>query len=207
MRKHLKKGLVFGGVFLIVLGIILGAINSTEGPEESIWEKVDEEENTYFKETEQKENMGFDEPVQSIEYGELEQSTEESAPAAGEINELTYDDAQLLMKVAQAEAGNQGEEGMWLVMSVVMNRKENHSFPDTIRAVIYQDHQFATVSNGSIDKVELSAECHEALARIESGDIAPQIIAFETIESSALDEYFTRAFEFRDHRFYTKKCE
>lgn len=121
--------------------------------------------------------------------------------------EITYEEAQLLLKVAQAEAGNQGSDGMWLVMSVVLNRVNNSEFPDSITDVINQKYQFSTVLNGSIDKVEISPECHEALARIERGDIAPEIIAFETTKSKTLDKYFSCAFTYRDHQFYTLREE
>lgn len=121
------------------------------------------------------------------------------------VYEFTYNEAQDLLKVAFAEAGNQGEEGMWLVMSVVINRKESDTFPDTIYEVIHQPHQFSTVSNGSINKVEITEEAHLALARIESGDVKPEIIGFETLGSRVLDKYFDRAFEYKDHRFYVEK--
>ena len=109
------------------------------------------------------------------------------------------------MKVAQAEAGNQGEDGMWMVMSVVMNRVDNSDFPNNVTDVIYQKHQFSSVCNGGIDSVEISKEAHKALARIERGDIAPEIIGFEIAGNSSLENYFARAFTYRDHTFYTSR--
>lgn len=122
-----------------------------------------------------------------------------------EVNEFSIEDAQLLLKVAQAEAGNQGEDGMWLVMSVVLNRRDSEQFPDTIKEVIYQKSQFATVTNGAISKVEVSPECHMALSRIERGEIAPEVIGFETKDSNTLDEYFKCVFGYRNHKFYVLK--
>lgn len=119
--------------------------------------------------------------------------------------EVSYDEAQLLLKVAEAEAGNQGSDGMWLVMSVIVNRVNSGDFPDSINDVIYQKNQFSTVSNGAIDRVEISAEAHEALARIEKGDVAKEIIAFENVKNDFLSRYFWAAFEHKDHRFYTVK--
>ena len=121
------------------------------------------------------------------------------------VIELPIEDAQLLMQVAEAESGNQGEDGMWLVMSVVINRMEGDDFPETIEGVVYQEGQFATVKNGAIDRVEISNECHMALARIEKGEVAKNIVAFENKGSSYLDKYFSSAFEYKDHRFYTRK--
>lgn len=149
-----------------------------------------------------------DPPVIVCETGFIERTHEVK------INEFTFEEAQALMKLATAEAGNQGEDGMWLVMSTVLNRRSEEDWPDSILDVIYEHHktkdgrtiyQFETVSNGMIDRVEISQEAHDALARIEKGEVAPQIIAFENKRSEALDKYFMPAFEHRDHRFYTKK--
>ena len=116
------------------------------------------------------------------------------------VNEFTYEDAQLLMGIATAEAGNQGADGMWLIMSVVLNRVENPEFPDNIHDVVYQKSQFYA---RGIGKTEITPECHEALARIEMGEVAPEIVAFEKTTSKTLDQYFCSAFEYRDHKFYT----
>ena len=115
-------------------------------------------------------------------------------------NEFTYEEAQYLMEIAQAEAGNQGQDGMWLVMSVVYNRRDAEEFPDSIEEVIFQESQFYTKGMGA---TEISPECHEALARIERGDVAPEIVAFEKSTSNSLDEYFVEAFQYRSHKFYT----
>lgn len=119
-----------------------------------------------------------------------------------DCNEFTYEEAQLLMGIAQAEAGNQGPDGMWLVMSVVLNRVNNPEFPNNIHDVIYAENQFYAEGIG---KTEISPECHEALARIERGDVAPQIIAFEKTTNRTLEKYFSSAFGYRDHVFYTLK--
>lgn len=121
------------------------------------------------------------------------------------VNELTEEEAEVLMTVAQAEAGNQGEEGMRLVMSVIINRQESEAFPDSIKEVAFQDNQFTTVQNGAIISVEPSNECITALEMIEAGFVAPEIIAFETVKSNSLDRYFVEAFRFKDHIFYKKK--
>jgi N-acetylmuramoyl-L-alanine amidase len=144
---------------------------------------------------------------QHVECVEQEEVPAHTHDVKVNVNEFTYKEAQDLLRVAQAEAGNQGEDGMWLVMSVVFNRRENKAFPDNIHDVIYQDHQFSTVTNGSIDRVEVSNEAHLALARVERGEVAPEIVAFETVDSSVLDKYFTQAFEYRDHRFYTERID
>ena len=151
------------------------------------------------------------EEVKEPEFQAIPQTEEVNTEEDGELfarthevicNEFTYEEAQLLMGIAQAEAGNQGTDGMWLVMSVVLNRVKSPEFPDSIKAVIYQESQFYAKGIG---KTEISPECHEALARIERGDVAPQIIAFEKTTNRTLEKYFSSAFGYRDHQFYTLK--
>lgn len=122
-----------------------------------------------------------------------------------EVNTMLQEDRELLCKVAMAEGGNQGEDGMWLIMSVIMNRVEDPDYPDSIPEVIYQKFQFTSILDGRAEKIEPSEECMRAAQRIESGDIAPEIIGFETTDSDVLNQYFTPAFDYRDHRFFTKK--
>ena len=156
--------------------------------------------------------------IQATAYEEVKEPQFEAIPQTEEVNtedgqlfarthevdcnEFTYEEAQLLMGIAQAEAGNQGPDGMWLVMSVVLNRVNNPEFPDNIHDVIYAENQFYAEGIG---KTEISPECHEALARIERGDVAPQIVAFEKTTNRTLEKYFSSAFGYRDHVFYTLK--
>lgn len=169
-------------------------------------EAEDEEKKTYIEEEREEQDLSIFEPLENIEKGTVQKPSEEPAQAAGPVSRFTQEEQKLLMQIAQAEAGNQGEDGMWLVMSVVMNRVESKDFPDTIKEVIFQESQFSSVSDGNFDNaVIISAEAQEALSRIENGDIAPLIIGFEVKSSQELDKYFLAAFEYKDHRFYTKK--
>lgn len=148
----------------------------------------------------------IEEKFNEIEEATKEEPEQEADPEEKrEVIELTYEEAQLLMKIAQAEAGNQGEEGMWLVMSVVINRKNDEAFPDTIKEVAYQKNCFATVITGKINKVELSLEAHTALARIEKGEVKADIVGFENKSNNSLERYFDFAFTYLDHNFYTNK--
>ena len=203
--ETLKRALILAGVVLVITGIRLGGVLRCEKPG-SIWEKIpDEEIQNNIKEAEQEKNMGLNE---AVEDGKAVSGSEDRPQAAGQVNEFTPEDAMLLMKIAQAEAANQGIQGMQLVMSVVLNRVESENFPDSIREVIYQEHQFSSVTDGHFDDaVILSAEAHEALSLIECGNVAPGIIGFEVKESKELDKYFAGAFEYRDHKFYTEKLE
>ena len=116
--------------------------------------------------------------------------------------EVTQQEAEELMRIASAEALNQGTPGMLLVMSVVMNRVESPDYPDTIHDVIHQPHQFYTAGMKS---AEITPDVHMALAQLEMGCLYPEIIAFERTESNVLDVYFSEAFDYRAHTFYTSK--
>ena len=202
--RTLKKALILVGTLMVISGMMLRIVQPTAEAEESIWEEVNETEETYFKEAGQEQDIPVDGPVQEIKTGELDQ---EPTQAAGPVIEFTYEEAQLLLRVAQAEAGNQGVDGMWLVMSVVLNRVADKDWPDTIKEVIYQTSQFSSVSDGHFDAAEISPEAHEALAKIETGEVAPEIIGFETVDSTENDKYFQEAFVYKDHKFYVKKSE
>lgn len=116
--------------------------------------------------------------------------------------EVTQAEAQELMQIASAEALNQGENGMLLVMSVVMNRVASPDYPNDIHSVIHSPHQFYTAGMKS---AQITPEVHLALAELEMGNLYPEIIAFERADSNFLDVYYDEAFTFGDHCFYTCK--
>lgn len=116
--------------------------------------------------------------------------------------EVTYEEAQELMEIASAEALNQGEDGMLLVMSVIINRVNSSEYPNTIHGVIHQSHQFYTKGMKS---AEITPEVHMALARLEMGNLYPELVAFERKDNNALDVYYSEAFTHGDHTFYTCK--
>lgn len=126
-----------------------------------------------------------------------------------EVREFSYEDAQLLMRIAQAEAGNQGIDGMVKVMAVVLNRVADADYPDNIHDVIYQRYHFASVWDGNFDSVELSVDAHLALAYVESGaSLDDKIIGFETTSNHrALEKYYDYCYTEGAHDFYIKKGE
>lgn len=84
--------------------------------------------------------------------------------------EITYDEAQMLMKIAMAEAEADGTHGKAMVMAVVLNRVNDDRFPDSIEGVIFQDGEFSPISDGRYYDAEPDIECHLALAQIEMGE-------------------------------------
>ena len=122
-----------------------------------------------------------------------------------DVQLMTLEDRDLMLRCAAAEGLNQGEDGQWMILSVIMNRVASDQFPDNVHDVIYQPHQFSVVTDGRIDTVEPQESTEMAMTRIEEGEIAPEVIAFEEKGSHILDKWFRFAFTFRDHDFYTKK--
>lgn len=71
----------------------------------------------------------------------------------GEAVEASVDETILLAAVVQMEAGGQSYEGKLAVASVVMNRVNSSSYPNTITGVIYQKGQFPGAHNGILDRI------------------------------------------------------
>ena len=182
----MKKGLIALGVSLVLAGCIL-ALTPTE------YEEVEEPE--------------FEQVYTSFKYEPPKQNYYRPITGARlEPREFTQREAEMLMRIAQAEAGNQGKQGMVMIIAVVLNRVADDSFPNSIEGVIFQDHQFQPISDGRYYEVELSPEVHEALAYIEKGEpYDDQIVAFEISSSKSLERYFSYAYTVGDHDFYTEK--
>ena len=121
--------------------------------------------------------------------------------------QLSYEDAQCMLKIAYSEAGNQGIKGQQLIMEVVYNRMISDDFPNTILEVITQEGQFESYNNGSYDLAEPTAETHLALAAFEGGqDRNTEIIAFETTSNKkSLERYADYSFTYLDHDFFVRK--
>jgi hypothetical protein len=189
-----KKYFSVVAVSLMLIGCLLGALPSGEVKEAPpIWEKIPEIVETVEmpEPTEPHELILHYDPIEPIY----------------EVREFSYEDAQMLMRIAQAEAGNQGIEGMKIVMTVVLNRVADEAFPNTIEGVIFQDHQFQPVSNGEYYRVDISMDAHIALADIERGiPFDEDVVAFEvTSNSKSLEKYFTYAYTVGAHDFYIAK--
>lgn len=121
--------------------------------------------------------------------------------------QISYNDSQILMRIASAEAQNQGIYGMFLVMQTVMNRVNSSEYPDDVWSVVSQPYQFEPITNGSYYTVDIPPEAHEALAMLESNLNADEdIVAFESVNNyGSLTRYYDVAYTYLGHTFYTKK--
>lgn len=99
------------------------------------------------------------------------------------VYELGEQDREVLLRIVEAEAGCEDEEGKLLVANVVLNRLNSDKFPDTVTEVVFQREkgitQFSPVANGKIWSVSVSEETLEAVGRaLEGEDISQGALYF-----------------------------
>lgn len=184
----------------ILCTALIGAAAASAGAVWWIWPKSEPGKITtvdfeYIRLIEQRENT--EPPVREAKIGGIERTHD--------VQLMTREDRDLMMRVATAEGENQGEDGMWLILSVIMNRVEDPDFPDNIHDVIYQPYQFTSILDKRAEEAEPTEACEMAMVRIEEGEIAPEIIAFDLKDAGILEKYFEPVFDYRDHRFFVKK--
>ena len=56
----------------------------------------------------------------------------------------------LFYRVVYAESGNESYEGQLAVANVILNRIKDKRYPDTLKGVVYQKHQFESVSSNML---------------------------------------------------------
>lgn len=140
-----------------------------------------------------------------VDYSVLEK------PCEYELSEADYE---ALLKIVQAEAGNQDETGKMLVAGVVLNRVKDEKFPDTVTEVVMQQengrYQFSPVANGSYYRVKVSSETKKAVERVLKGeDITEGALYFAAREYADpekmkwFDNSLEKLFSYGGHEFFT----
>lgn len=118
-------------------------------------------------------------------------------------------DAELLLKIAMAEAEGESTEGKAMVMLVVLNRTWSKDFPNSIEDVIFQDdpaRQFSvTKEGGRWWTTTPNEDCVAALELVESGwDNSWGALYFES--GGKEDTWHGRnldfLFQLGNHKFY-----
>ncbi len=126
---------------------------------------------------------------------------------------LSDEDKDMLLRIVEAEAGNQDTEGRLLVANVVLNRVESDRFPDSVKAVVLQEvngtYQFSPVGNGRIWQIDISDMTKEAVERaLEGEDISDGALYFvarqyaDAQKVKWFDEHLTYLFEWGGHEFF-----
>jgi len=123
---------------------------------------------------------------------------------------FTDEESQMLMKLAMAEAENQGTTGKALVMNVVHNRVMSSEFPDSIEGVIFEPvtdeyHQFSVIDDGRYDAAVPDEECYEALEMVlnywDGSNGALYFEAYYNTNNWHKDN-LTKLFQYKDIIFY-----
>lgn len=119
--------------------------------------------------------------------------------------EVTYEEAQQLMRVAKAESGY-NDFSQAYIMGVVKNRVDSDLFPNTISEVIFQKNpvQFSSTVDGAYDGAEIDVNSHIALAMLERGEIDHVALYFEAswLEGSWQSKNREFLFEYGGTRYY-----
>ena len=120
------------------------------------------------------------------------------------IIEVDQEDAVRLMKVAQAEAGEEDPLSMAYVMKVIINRLNDKAWPDTIEGIITQEKQFSVYKSGRYKKTIPNVNAHYALYLLESGQINIEAQYFEadSVKDSWQSKHREIEFDYGGHRFY-----
>lgn len=128
--------------------------------------------------------------------------------------QLSDEDYEALLKIVQAEAGNQDEEGKMLVAGVVLNRVDSPKFPNSVVKVVKQQkdgvYQFSPVANGSYERSRATKETIDAVERVLRGEDISQGALYFAARKHAdpekmqwFDASLTRLFSHGGHEFYT----
>ena len=116
---------------------------------------------------------------------------------------LDMAELEVLLKIVEAEAGCEDEEGKLLVANVILNRLNSDKFPDSVSEIVFQQEngitQFSPVSDGSYDRVQISEDGED----ISEG--ALYFAARDYADSKRMrwfDEKLTLLFRHGGHEFF-----
>ena len=78
---------------------------------------------------------------------------------------MKSEDCRVMASASYYEARNQSDTGVVAVMHVIKNRTEHSKWPNTIKEVVYQKHQFSYLWDGSTKKA-MKKEQHKRMAAL-----------------------------------------
>lgn len=114
-------------------------------------------------------------------------STGEPDPAASfDPSDPLFDSAEnneeaaLLSRLVNAEAGSASRETKIAVASVILNRVNSDIFPDTIYDVIYQEGQYPPATNGMLDQTPNEESVEAALYVYTNGSQIPSNVLYQS---------------------------
>jgi len=165
----------------------------------------------YLDETMEEDRHSFVEMLESVSSGQRVVSYEVLEQTKKyQLSDKDYD---TLLRIVEAEAGGEDQEGKLLVANVVLNRVNNELFPDSVWDVVMQREQgiaqFSPTVDGRFQNVRVSEDTVEAVERALYGeDISQGALYFcarEKADSDRLkwfDRKLTRLFSYGNHEFF-----
>lgn len=129
------------------------------------------------------------------------------------LYDLPDEELEALLRIVEAEAGCEDEDGKLLVANVVLNRMNSEKFPETVSEVVFQQEngvtQFSPIANGSYYKVKISEETISAVGRALMGeDISDGALYFaarkyaDSEKMKWFDDHLTFLFQHGGHEFF-----
>lgn len=151
-----------------------------------------------------------------IQLNLLEAEEQEIAEQVIARSGITQEDYHVLLRIVEAEAGGEDENGKLLVANVVLNRVEDEAFPDTIKEVVFQQEngvtQFSPIRDGRFEQVTVSEETIKAVNRALCGEDISQGALYFAARKSAdpermrwFDEKLEFLFCYGGHEFFQPK--
>ena len=127
--------------------------------------------------------------------------------------QLSDKDQEALVRIVEAEAGGEDQDGKLLVANVVLNRVNSEDFPNTVWEVVMQREQgiaqFSPTVDGRYQNVKVSEDTKDAVERALYGeDISQGALYFcarEKADSEKLqwfDRKLTKLFTYGNHEFF-----
>lgn len=137
--------------------------------------------------------------------GEEAQKASATLSYRSSYGSISDDDYNCLLRIVEAEAGNQGMVGKILVANVILNRVASGKFPNRIQTVVFEANQFSPIDDGRYYTVDVSSETVEAVNRALDGeDYSGGALYFTAFydEDSWFARDLTLLFREGDHWFY-----
>ena len=112
---------------------------------------------------------------------------------------LSEEDREVLLRIVEAEAGSEDEDGRLLVANVVLNRVASDLFPDTVPDVVFQRGKGVKVSETTVSAVERA---------LKGEDISQGALYFASRRYASdsnmrwFDEKLTFLFQHGGHEFF-----
>ena len=127
--------------------------------------------------------------------------------------QLSDKDYDALLRIVEAEAGGEDQDGKLLVANVVLNRVNSEIFPDSVVEVVMQREQgiaqFSPTVDGRYQSVKVSEDTKDAVERALYGeDISQGALYFcarEKADAENLkwfDRKLTKLFAYGNHEFF-----